>query len=164
MKNTNVYTICEDYTKITTYSGAEVLIDTDKVPVLREYSWCVSGNGYVMSRSGNKATILHRFLTGAKKGEYVDHINGNPLDNRLSNLRVCKKQENEFNQKIRIDNTSGYRGVCRGKRGRYRAYITKDGKQRWLGQYATPEAAAIAYNQKAKELFGEFARLNVIPS
>ena len=162
-KPRNQYQVGADHATLITHSGAEVLVDNDAVDLLRAYTWCVSGNGSVMSRTKGPATILHRLLLNAQPGDFVDHINGNPLDNRKSNLRVCSKQQNEFNTKVRKDNTSGYRGVCRTRAGRFRAYINRDGKQYNLGVYATPEEAAVAYNLKAAELFGAYARPNLIP-
>lgn len=149
---------------VRTSSGAEFIADITDLALIEKYTWCISGNGYVMSRSapGGQFVALHRLLLAAGHGWYVDHINGDPLDNRRRNLRLCRKQQNEFNTKVRADNTSGFRGVCRARRGKYRAYISKDGKQRSLGEYRTPQEAAAAYNRAAADLFGEFARLNVI--
>lgn len=160
-RNKNTYTVIGESAILKTNKGQEILVDAEDIPRLKELTWCISGNGYVMSRTKDHATILHRFIIGALNGEYVDHINGNPLDNRKVNLRRCAKQQNEFNQKVRADNTSGFRGVCADKRrGGFRAYISKDKKQYHLGRFDTPEEAAKAYNAKAVELFGEFARLN----
>ena len=160
-RNRNQYAVVGDVATLTTNSGQVILVDADDVDRLRDYTWCISGNGYAMSRTFGPAVILHRLVMDADPGMYVDHINGNILDNRKQNLRVCRKQENEFNQKLRADNVSGYRGVCRDKRrGGFRAYINKDGRQYHLGRFNDPRDAAEAYNRKAIELFGEFARLN----
>ena len=158
----NAYTHTAQGVVITTSSGRRIVVDDADLGLLAQYTWCVTGTGYAMSRTTGKAVLMHRLLTNAAKGEYVDHINGNPLDNRRSNLRVCCKQQNEFNAKTRADNTSGYRGVCPARRGRFRAYITKDGKQYPLGGFANARDAAIAYNAAAIRLFGEYARLNNI--
>ena len=163
-RNKNQYLADGDVTSIITKNGVAVLIDTEDAERLRDYTWCISGNGYAMSRTKGPAVIMHRMITNADADMYVDHINGNILDNRKENLRVCKKQENEFNQKIRVDNTTGYRGVCKNSRSnKFRAYIVKDGRQYWIGLFDTAEEAARAYNTKALELFGEFARLNTLP-
>lgn len=162
MRNTNIYTVSGGDLLITTKSGKQIIVDTDAIELLREFTWCVGGTGYAMSRTKGSAVLMHRLLTGAKSGEYVDHINGNTLDNRKSNLRICRKQQNEFNTKRRSDNRSGFRGVCAARRGKFRAYINKDGKQYHLGEFSDPVEAAKAYNAKAVEFFGEFARLNPI--
>jgi len=99
---------------------------------------------------------MHNLVTG---WGYVDHINGFGLDNRRSNLRASDYATNATNQRIRKNNTSGYKGVARNGRG-WRALIQKDGHKTHLGTFATPELAALAYDQAAIELFGEFARPN----
>ena len=159
----NSYEILGKETIIHMKRGKECIISTSTIEIVRPYTWCVEGTGYVMSRSSGIAVKIHRLITSAKKGIYVDHIDGNPLNNRLENLRTCFKQQNEFNTKRRSDNTSGYKGVCfDSKRALFRAYITKDGKQYHLGYFITKEEAAYAYNKMAVELFGDFARLNEI--
>jgi len=95
--------------------------------------------------------------------EIVDHISGDPLDNRRANLRICTQQQNSWNRAAHKNNKTGYRGVCL-VRETYKSQIHVSGKQISIGYYKTPEAAAIAYNTVAKKLFGEFARLNKVPN
>ena len=84
----------------------------------------------------------------------VDHINGNRLDNRRSNLRVCTARENRRNACKRSDNTSGYKGVIRvGRDGSYRAVLA-------VGGFTSPEEAARVYDILAEAAYGEYARLN----
>jgi hypothetical protein len=85
----------------------------------------------------------------------VDHINRIYSDNRLVNLRPITAKQNAANQGVRITNMLGVKGVQ--KRGnKYRAYITNDYKTYYLGTYDTLEEAKVAYQTKAKELFGEY--------
>jgi hypothetical protein len=102
---------------------------------------------------------LHRLLTG---WSYVDHKNGDGLDNRRENLRQATHGENVANARRRADNTSGYKGVHKNsRRGRpWKAGIRADGRMRHLGYYDSPIDAARAYDIAAREVFGEFARLN----
>lgn len=101
---------------------------------------------------------LHTFLTG---WPLTDHINGDGLDNRRSNLRPATHAENMRNRRIGSNNTSGFKGVSLNRRtGRWAACIVADGRRNWLGYHATPEAAARAYDAAARELHGEFAWLN----
>ena len=92
---------------------------------------------------------------------HVDHINGNPLDNRKSNLRICTNAENQRNRGVNKNNTSGYKGVCWAKQNKkWKARIKHNGKLIHLGYYKDKEEAARAYDKKAKELHGEYAYLN----
>lgn len=104
--------------------------------------------------------ILGRSLT---KGEKIDHINRNGLDCRRNNLRLATHQQNIRNSKLSSANKSGYKGVWI-KRGLWVASITIDGKHIIIGSYATALDAAIAYNKKATQCFGEFAYINDIPN
>lgn len=106
---------------------------------------------------------LHRVIMGmsTKNNLYVDHINGNTLDNRKSNLRVCSRNENARNKKTQSNNVSGYKGVCyRKDKGIYQARIWLNGTNRHLGFFINPEDAHNAYCVAAAEHFGEFARFN----
>lgn len=113
-------------------------------------------------------TWLHREIMGNPEGLLVDHINGNPLDNRKENLRLCIQSQNMANARktTKKKTSSTYKGVHKessaGYKNPWSAYITKDKKRQNIGHFATEEEAALAYNQRAEELFGEFAKLNVI--
>lgn len=100
---------------------------------------------------------LHNFLTG---WPMVDHINGDGLDCRRANLRQATVAQNNLNKRIRSGSTSGYKGVWIHPNGRARAYINIDERRRHLGYHGTPEAAAEAYDEAAREAFGEWACLN----
>lgn len=109
--------------------------------------------------SGRQGRVrMHRLVIGAVGG-IVDHINGDSLDNRKANLRICSNAENVQNVGPTAANTSGFKGL-RFKRGKWDARITANNKQFFLGSFDTKEAAAVAYNEAAKKLHGEFARLN----
>jgi hypothetical protein len=151
-------------------SKGTVIIDAEDFPLLKGMSIEIKETGHVRIRPNNKGCrqYLHRAIMRQCGDAVVDHINGNPLDNRKANLRVCTVQEKARNRKKRANTISRYKGVCfmRSQKGenakRWRAYTRINGKRLWFGYYATEEEAAMAYNIKARELFGEFARLNVI--
>lgn len=107
--------------------------------------------------------ILHRLILDAPKGMQVDHINGNRLDNRRENLRICTQAENCKNRKESKNNTSGYKGVsiC-SQTKKYKAVIQLNRKKIFLGRFKTAKEAAIAYNEAAVKYHGEFANLNKI--
>lgn len=86
----------------------------------------------------------------------VDHINRDKADNRLANLREATDAQNQANNGPQKNNRSGFRGVSPSK-GKWRAVVTVNAKQKWLGYYDTPEEAAAAYRRAAVEAFGEFA-------
>jgi hypothetical protein len=89
----------------------------------------------------------------------VDHINGNGLDNRKENLRICSHSENQWNRTKYKNNKSGYKGVFfHSKTGHWEAGIRINGKREYLGVFNTPQEASLAYSRKAIELHGEFAR------
>jgi hypothetical protein len=91
----------------------------------------------------------------------VDHINGNGLDNRMVNLRVCTAAQNSRNRKPRKGSLSGYRGVSFYKNyQKWVAQIMYDGVKYYLGYFSDPKEAALAYDAKARELHGDYARVN----
>lgn len=91
----------------------------------------------------------------------IDHIDGDRWNNKWNNLRLADDSENQGNQKLAKNNTSGYKGVSKANKKWY-ARVYRHGVQYFLGFFNTPEDAALAYNKKALELFGEFARINVV--
>jgi hypothetical protein len=107
---------------------------------------------------------MHRLILGLTSDDplEVDHINGDRLDNRRSNLRVANQSQNLANQR-KTRGASRYKGVDWHERHQlWRARIQKDGKRRLLGWFASEDEAGVAYNEAAVRLFGEYARLNVI--
>ena len=104
---------------------------------------------------------MHRIVINAPDDRLVDHINGNTLDNRKSNLRQATSQENNRNRMVSASNTSGYKGVCWHKVARkWQVEITVGGRQIYLGLFLSREGAARAYNEAALAYFGEFAKIN----
>lgn len=145
--------------------GMVALVDDEDYERVSAYKWCAqlrNGNFYAVRDEHGKTIQMHRFLTGFVKGFVVDHKNGNTLDNTICNLRVCTSSQNKINSKKRKDSTMPYKGIHLHKKGekKYQARIKKDGISKSLGYYEKPEEAARAYDAKARELFGEFARCN----
>lgn len=101
---------------------------------------------------------LHTFLTGYT---LTDHHNGNGLDNRRANLRPATHGQNCANRALQRNNTSGFKGVNWHSHSRkWKAQIRANGTKRHLGVFGTPEEAARAYDDAARELHGEFAAVN----
>lgn len=128
----------------------------------------VAGNmsrGYREISIDGKSYRAHRLIWLLVHGRWpkvcIDHVNGNPDDNRLANLREASTQENTRNTRTHADNMSGFKGAtyCRGRYYLpYQARICVNGKTKPLGWYATAEEAHQAYEKAARELFGQFAR------
>lgn len=136
----------------------------------RSLTGTVTGNGYrfvLLCNNGiKKKHSIHRLVgkafLGIKDCEMLDHINRNPLDNRLENIRVCTLSQNGANR--RPNKGKKYKGVRFMKNEkRWTARIVKDGKHRWLGYFDSEVEAAKGYDKAAIELFGEFAKLNINP-
>ena len=143
---------------IKTAKGQEIKVDDDDFEKLSKYTWHVSR--YVQTsepRENGRQTrpMMHRIILNAQAGQLVDHINHDRLDNQKYNLRICDHQQNAFNSRKAKNKSSKYKGIWRAKIRHNQNYIG-------LGSHETEEEAAIAYNLKAKELFGEFAYLNKI--
>ena len=143
--------------------GYDVLIDNDIASVILARKWHVSrrkkgvyfATSVFTSNGRTHEKRLHRVIAGAPPNVIVDHINGNTLDNRRENLRWCSAGQNTRNRNNYGINRTGHKGVIKVK-DRYRAKVTFEGKHIHIGYFHTPEEAAEAYRQKARELFGEF--------
>jgi HNH endonuclease len=102
-------------------------------------------------------TRMHRQVLGYDGPLQVDHINGDGLDNRKSNLRLATPLQNASNRLLNPDNTPfGFVGVSQAKDGKFQSTMMFDGTRYHCGYHATPEAASIAREAKARELHGEF--------
>lgn len=105
--------------------------------------------------------VIWTMVRGCEPRDHIDHINGDKADNRIENLREADASENNYNTGLRAHNKSGYKGVIwHHARSNWRAEIRANGHRRNLGYFDTPEAAARAYDEAAREMHGAFARLN----
>lgn len=144
-----------------------VEIDEADAPRVLQHTWWWDGK-YAYTQVGGKYhrrnIRLHRFLFDSPQGLEIDHIDGDRTNYKRDNLRIATHAQNIANSSaIRGNNSSGFKGVSWEKRQRkWYACITSEQKQYNLGYYETKEAAALAYNEAALRIFGEFARLNVV--
>lgn len=154
-------------------NGFVTIVDEEDFEKVSKFNWSgiLMGGGTKMyacrsiyfSKGKTKLISLHRFILNVTdKHLQVDHINGNSLDNRKENLRICTGVQNRLNRSKTIKSTSGYKGVFKTYKNKWRAQIGWKNKKYYLGSYDTKEEAALIYNMKAIELFGEYANLNVI--
>lgn len=145
------------------HGDCEVFIDDEDFEKVRQYKWSVSYNDklYVShNRKNGLKMTLHRFLLNFPE-KTIDHINGNGLDNRKQNLRLCSNAQNFRNRGKSVTNTSGYKGVTWSNQHRkWMAQISINYKRKTIGVFNSKDQAAIAYNIAALKYHGEFAKLN----
>lgn len=151
---------------VTLSQGREAIIDAADAGAVGQFNWRVQSAGENHKYAGRsemqngqlRAVLMHRFICNPDDGQYVDHINGNGLDNRRLNLRVCTQSQNLCNKSMQSNNSSGYKGVHLHAPGKWRARISFRGAQTELGVFPTPEEAHHAYVAAARRLHGEFMR------
>lgn len=147
--------------------GRSAIVDDGDLETLQRFTWQAAFDGrywYAVSsylRDGRFGKYrMHRLIVGAGKDQFVDHINGDGLDNRRVNLRVCSRAENSRNRK-----PSWFRRAPKGvawhaKTRKWQARINFDRRQIHLGYFHTPEEAAAVYDAASLRLFGKFAAPN----
>lgn len=152
--------------------GKFAIVDDADFEKVRGHKWFLNklGCGFYAVRHSprikgkRKKILMHRVVTDCPPDLEVNHINGDELDNRRENLQVCTHAQNmrAFRQK-QVKATSKFRGVVWHKqRNCWQAQIKHDDKSIYFGCFGVEEAAARAYDIKARELFGDFASLNFV--
>lgn len=148
------------------HGGIDFFIDDEDFERVSQYKWnynpkfgYITRTEYVDKNHAPKVIYLHRFIMETPQGMDTDHINGNKLDNRRDNLRVCTRSQNLANRGKLITNSTGYKGVTIGN-GKYVSQIGFNGNTHRLGSFDNPVHAALAYDDAAIRLFGDFAQTN----
>ena len=149
--------------------GKFALVDDEDFEYLNQWKWTCVGRGYAQRKysiKGGRKGInmyMHRDIVSIPKDKFIDHINGNGLDNRKSNLRICTLSQNNANRKKSINGTSMYKGVSwYSPYGKWCARICKNDLDIFIEYFKSEKEAALAYNEAAIKYHGEFANLNVI--
>ena len=115
----------------------------------------------IMYRNYFVSRLVWLHVHGTWPPAQIDHINRDPSDNRLCNLRPATAVQNMANRKVKAKSASGFRGVFfDADRGLWRASIRVSGKRVFIGRFSTPEAAGDAYRDEKVRLHGEFALLD----
>jgi HNH endonuclease/AP2 domain len=119
-------------------------------------------NGYLSGRIFSKGYLAHRVIwtlhCGGWPSDKIDHINGDPSDNRIANLREASDSQNNYNRGKALTNSTGYKGVYLHKpSGRWFSQIGVSKRVKYLGYFPTPELAHAAYCEAAIKFHGEFA-------
>lgn len=149
--------------------GMVALVDDEDFDHLSQYKWHAdkAHRTFYAARTSIEETRrrtvrMHQEILPTYK--FVDHIDHNGLNNQKNSLRIAGRDENTRNTSAQVGATSKYLGVRKGDReGTWFASIGHLGKGNYLGTHTSEESAALAYNIKASELFGEFANLNILP-
>jgi len=156
--------------KIKLTTGEVALVSKKDLSDISKHNWYhlrVGKEGYekrvyAQSHIDGTPVQMHRFILDFPDGE-VDHINGDGLDNRRKNLRVCSRSQNLCNKGSYEGSSSQYKGVhYRSGRDHFEAELYYEGERYWLGVFDSEREAALAYDRKALEIHGEFARLNIL--
>jgi len=158
------------FRKIYLGEGEWTIVDPEDYYQFGNFKWCISGSGsdfYAVRNAkigpGRTTVVrLHREIMKPPLGLWVDHINGNALDNRRSNLRLATPSQNQFNKrKTKSKTASRFIGVSFDKtNGQWMSKLAYQRKLMWLGRFDSEIDAARAYDEAAKKYRGEFARLN----
>lgn len=151
---------------MTLKNGETVYVSPEDAPRLSMTQWRVQQAGkrsYAAVKSEGKVRLMHRVIMKAPQGMLVDHRDQDTFNNTRQNLRICTQSQNQANRGKNATHNK-YKGVHWHKAaGKWNAEIKHNYKTHRLGLFTNEHDAAIAYNKKALELFGEFALLNEVP-
>ena len=153
----NTYDLSEEYGIGWVEEGEEFYFDLEDYDLIKNYSWKEDQSGYIYTCLDNNLIKMHRLIMNCPEDMDIDHIFHNKRDNRKSELRIVTESQNMMNQKIRIDNTSGVKGVSWDNRiDKWQAYIGINNKIIRLGYYDNKKDAVKIRKQAELELFGEY--------
>lgn len=142
------------------YKEREILLDPSSLTIFNLYTWRLTGK-YLSTNIAGRTVYLHRLIMNCPENLEVDHIDRNPNNNCLDNLRLCDRSLNNANWGKRQNTSSKYKGVCwRKDTKKWKVEVQYKGKGYNLGCFDDEVEAAKTYDIKAKELFGSFAKLN----
>jgi hypothetical protein len=150
--------------------GKFSIVDDLDFDLLSKFKWHIDNAGYakrwvyqktVNGKRLSMCELMHRAIMSAPIGMDIDHVNGNRLDNRRSNLRICSRPQNSMNRGSNKNNTTGYKCVWPA-RGRFKTCVTVNKRRIYLGSFGTAAEAHAAYESAAKQQHGSFYKNNTI--
>jgi hypothetical protein len=155
--------MCDAPVSVTLARGQIAVISQSDADWVLQRPWYLASHGYVAGSnpSSGKAEYLHRLVCRAGRGEYVDHIDRNKLNNTRANLRICTNAQNNANAPAKRSSKSQYRGV-HFNGSFWVVQICENYQTRHVGSFSDEIAAAAAYNIAARCLRGAFAYQNPV--
>jgi len=165
-KDKNIIIIYDDYAEIiledkNCKERARAIISIESIEIIKKYKWRLVKYGYVRTNIKGKSLGLHKILMNSDENNVVDHINRNPLDNRIENLRICPQSKNLINKGIQSNNTSKITGVWFDKsRNKWASELQFNKKKIFFKRFDSKEEAIIARKNAELEYFGEYNPIN----
>lgn len=147
--------------------GKHAIVDDDDYDYLCQWKWHITSAGYAARRNprceyypSGRIILMHRCLIPITDDFCIDHINGNPLDNRKINLRKAEHWQNGHNRPVQLNNTSGHKGICWSHREqKWKGHINVKGHRIHLGTYNQLTDAVAGITFWRTQLCGEFVRV-----
>lgn len=158
----NHYEVNGEYVVGYTYNtNTPFYVDFEDFEKIKPYCWLSDKQGYLIMQKNHKQAKMHRFIMQPPENMVIDHIDGNPANNRRGNLRVCTQQQNMMNSRFKSNKSCGIQGVSWDKaRKKWVAQIALNKKHYHLGRYSLIEDAIKARKEAEIRLFGEFAPID----
>lgn len=157
------------FVAVTIDDGTVFTVDVEDVALVDGYRWFrlnknhrTPSSQYIARTANGRNLLVHRAITDAPKGLTVDHIDGNILNNRRHNLRLCTQAENSSKRHFYKKGVSGRRGVYPTTSGRFAAIISTGNKRRYIGTFDDLDEAARAWDNVARQLRGDFTLTNFV--
>jgi hypothetical protein len=150
--------------------GKVAIVDDDDFEKLNQYKWHALPSKHTFYAVRNDLTsgerkyiYMHKVIVNTPEGMLIDHRDGNGLNNQRRNLRTATINQNSQNRRPYFSASSRFKGVSWHKSsGKWQARITLNGKQIRLGSFSDEKKAASAYYEAAKQMFGEFAKIQEV--
>ena len=157
MRILNTYDLSGDYGIGYGSTGGEFYFDLEDYDKIKDYTWRLNEDNYVVSNPFGKITLMHNLIMKPPSGKEVDHIFHNTNDNRKEYLRICETYENAINKRLQSNNTSGVKGVSwNNSRSKWVAYINYNKKRISLGRFDSFKEAVKVREEAEKQYHKEF--------